>query len=224
MYDVIVISDIHLGSAICQDKALLKFLKSIELNCKKLIINGDLFDHWNFIQLSDNHWKILKTIRKVSSKIDTIWIRGNHDGPSDIISHLLGVDFLDEYYFKSGNKSFIVIHGDIFDRFICNHKILTKLADEIYRFIQQIDSSFYWSRLLKQSSKTFLRATEQVQERAIQYCLNKNFDAIICSHTHVPLTSVHGLVEYYNTGSWTYNPCTYLSIKNGMVELHNVMV
>ena len=73
--DVIIISDLHLGSHICQDEKILKFLQTIEFRTDHLIINGDLFDNWNFSRLSYNHWKILKTIRKASEKIHVTWIR-----------------------------------------------------------------------------------------------------------------------------------------------------
>jgi UDP-2,3-diacylglucosamine pyrophosphatase LpxH len=85
--DIIIISDLHLGSHICQSQKLLRFLQSIELRTQHLIINGDLFDNWNFTRLLDTHWQILKTIRKVSEKIKVTWIAGNHDGPADIVSY-----------------------------------------------------------------------------------------------------------------------------------------
>jgi UDP-2,3-diacylglucosamine pyrophosphatase LpxH len=212
MRDTIIISDIHLGSQICQDEKLLNFLRDLEKDCSRLIINGDLFDHWNFKKLSDNHWTILKTIRKISSKIDVIWIRGNHDGPSEMISHLIGVNFLDEYIFNFHDKKYIVIHGDIFDDFLTKYPITTKIADTIYRFIQKLDPSFYWPRLLKHSSKTFLRAIDKVKTRAKEYCLNKEKDGIICGHTHFATIDENSLIHYYNCGCWTTDPCTYIRI------------
>lgn len=219
MDDIIIISDIHLGSSICQDEKLLKFLRQLEDKCYKLIINGDLFDSWNFKKLSDNHWSILKTIRKLSSKIEVIWIRGNHDGPSDMISHLIGVEFLDEYRFIYFNKKYIVIHGDIFDDFLTKYPLATKIADSIYRLIQKLDPSFYWPRLLKRSSKTFLRAVTKVKERAKNYCKNEQYDGIICSHTHINDLDNKNDIHYYNTGSWTTHPCCYLSIKNNQFKI-----
>jgi UDP-2,3-diacylglucosamine pyrophosphatase LpxH len=219
MDDIIIISDIHLGSSICQDEKLLNFLRQLEWRCNKLIINGDLFDSWNFKRLSDNHWAILKTIRKLTSKIEVIWIRGNHDGPSDIISHLLGVEFLEEYRFTYYNKKFIVIHGDVFDDFLSKYPLLTKIADNIYRFIQRLDPSFYWPRLLKRSSKTFLRAIEKVKNRAKNYCINEHYDGVICGHTHISDLDESDEVCYYNTGCWTTDPCCYLSVKNNVFRI-----
>lgn len=217
--DIIIISDIHLGSHICQDEKILKFLQTIECRTQHLVINGDLFDNWNFTRLSYNHWQILKTIRKASEKIHVTWIAGNHDGPSDIISHLLNVEFVEEYRFNNGNKNFIVLHGDIFDEYISKYPRLAKIADFFYRLVQKIDPSLYWARKLKRSSKTFLRAVEIVEKRALEYCKNKNANVICVGHTHHPIAVDLGYVAYYNSGSWTDTVCTYLTITNGKVEL-----
>ena len=156
--DVIIISDLHLGSHICQEEKILQFLQTIEFRTNHLIINGDLFDNWNFSRLSYTHWRILKTIRKASEKIQTTWIAGNHDGPADIISQLLNVEFIEEYRFVNGGKDIIVLHGDIFDEYISKYPRLAKVADFFYRLVQKLDPSLYWARKLKRSSKTFLRA------------------------------------------------------------------
>lgn len=217
--DIIIISDIHLGSHICQENNILKFLQSIEYRTDHLIINGDLFDNWNFTKLSTKHWQVLKTIRKASEKIKTTWISGNHDGPAEIISQLLNVDFIEEYRFVNGNKTFIVLHGDIFDDYITKYPRLTKIADFLYRWIQKIDTSLYWARKLKRSSKTFLRAVETVQAKAIEYCKKNKANVICLGHTHHPAAVDLGDVSYYNSGSWTDTVCTYISIINGKTEL-----
>ncbi len=214
MTEAIIISDIHLGSDICQSKKILNFLIDIEKEnaTKKLIINGDLFDSWDFRKLNKNHWKILSQIRKISKNIETIWISGNHDGPAEMVSHLLGVDFINEYCFAVGNKKILVLHGDIFDNFISKYPKLTKLADNCYRFLQKIDNSFYWSRLAKRSSKTFLRCSEQICCQAKNYARSKNYNVIICSHTHFATQNLDNDIEYYNTGCWTEKICNFISI------------
>jgi len=94
MNQLTIISDIHLGSNICQIDKLSKFLDN--LKTQTLIINGDLFDSWDFRRLRKDHWKILKKLRQISDKIKVIWISGNHDGPAELVSHLIGVEFVDE--------------------------------------------------------------------------------------------------------------------------------
>ena len=220
--DAIVISDIHLGSNVCQSKKLIDFLQKIEFQeilSKKLIINGDLFDSWDFRKLRKNQWKILSKIRILSKILKVVWINGNHDGPAEVISHLIGVDFVSEYYFLSGDKKILTLHGDIFDNFISKYPKLTKIADNVYRFLQKIDKNFYWSRLAKRNSKTFLRCSEQICLRAKQYCSSKKCDIVCCGHSHLATFDKSEKIEYYNSGCWTENPCSYLLIKDGNVEI-----
>jgi UDP-2,3-diacylglucosamine pyrophosphatase LpxH len=216
--NTIIISDVHLGSDVCQSKKLKDFLIQIEQNtiqADRIIINGDLFDSWDFRKLKGSHWKVLSHIRSLAKTKHIVWINGNHDGPAEIISHLIGVDFLEEFIFESGNKKIIALHGDLFDNFIAKYPIFTKLADYIYRKIQQIDKSFYLAKLAKKSSKTFLKCSEQIQIKAKNYAKNKNIDIVCCGHTHLAVSDFN----YFNSGCWTESPCTYLSITDGNVEL-----
>lgn len=224
MNDAIVISDIHLGSDVCQSKKLIEFLRLIEedkIQTKELIVNGDLFDSWDFRKLKGSHWKVLSKLRSLAKKIHIVWINGNHDGPAEIISHLIGVDFLEEYVLKSKDKSILILHGDIFDNFIAKYPFFTKMADNIYRFIQKVDKSFYLAKLAKKSSKTFLRCSNQIQEKAKNYASKRGMNAVICSHTHLSCCDESRVIKYYNTGCWTENPCTFLEILDGEIKLKN---
>jgi UDP-2,3-diacylglucosamine pyrophosphatase LpxH len=221
MTETVIISDIHLGSDVCQAKKVREFLALVEqgqIQTNEIIINGDLFDSWDFRKLRGSHWKILSQLRSMAKNKHIVWINGNHDGPAEIISHLIGLDFVEEYRLKSGTKNILVLHGDIFDNFIAKYPILTKLADNAYRTIQKIDKSFYLARLAKRSSKTFLRCSEQIKERAKLYAKKKGADVVICGHTHVAIQSTDG-IEYHNSGCWTESPCHYLAISEGTISL-----
>jgi metallophosphoesterase superfamily enzyme len=56
-YDTIIISDIHLGSPLCQAKELSEFLQQIRI--KQLILAGDIFDDLKFNRLQHWHWEVL---------------------------------------------------------------------------------------------------------------------------------------------------------------------
>lgn len=223
MNDAVIVSDIHLGSSVCQSKRVLELLKHIEtgvIDVKEIIINGDLFDSWDFRKLRGSHWKVLSKMRSLAKSKHIVWINGNHDGPAEIISHLIGVDFVDEYVLVSENKKILILHGDKFDKFIADHPIFTKMADLIYRAMQKIDASFYLAKLAKRSSKTFLRCSEQIMERAKIYAESKNVDIVCCGHTHMIMQNEKDKVYYYNSGCWTENPCHYILINKGTASIN----
>jgi UDP-2,3-diacylglucosamine pyrophosphatase LpxH len=221
MNDYIIVSDIHLGSDVCQSKKFKDFLDTTET--KNLIINGDLFDSWDFRKLRKDHWKILKKLRQLSDNTNIIWIRGNHDGPAEMVSHLIGVDFVDEHIFETENSKILVLHGDIFDNFISKYPRLTTMADYFYRLLQRLDAyhdtQYYYSNWAKRSSKTYTRCSEQIATRAIEYAKSKKCNVVICGHTHLVLTVAKDGIQYVNDGCWTEQNCHYLSINDGMIEI-----
>lgn len=224
MADAIVISDLHLGSDNCEADALVQFLESIrsgERPTRQLILNGDVFDSIDFRRLKRKHWKVLSLIRKMSDELEIIWINGNHDGPTDIVSHLLGVDVADEFVVASGDQRILILHGHRFDEFIEKHKITTWLADRIYRFLQKLDPSHGFARWAKRSSKLFLRCAAQIETRSIAYARSKFCHAVCCGHTHVACSNRLTDVHYYNSGCWTEKPCGYLVIEHGRVAVRS---
>jgi UDP-2,3-diacylglucosamine pyrophosphatase LpxH len=145
---------------------------------------------------------------------------GNHDGPADVVSHLLGVQVKDDYIFTSGSKRVLVMHGHMFDDFIDAHPQITWFADVLYRLLQTIDRSHRFAKFAKTNSKIFLRCVQKVLDGAKSFAAEKNVDIVCCGHTHHAESSYTGAVEYHNSGCWTEMPCTYLSVAEGEVRLH----
>ena len=223
VYDAVIISDTHLGSDNCQARQLTHFLEGIlhgEMPTKRLILNGDVFDSIDFRRLNKHHWKVLSLLRKLSDRIEILWINGNHDGPAEIISHLLGVEVRDEMILASGGKRILFHHGHRFDDFIDNHPILTAIGDAVYRLLQRIDRSHHFAKLAKRKSKIFLRCTQKIEEQSIEMALELSCNAVCCGHTHHAVANVNGPAAYYNSGCWTEKPCHYLTVTNGTIALH----
>ncbi len=224
VYDAVVISDIHLGSENCQAKQLVHFLEAVRrgpLATRRLIINGDVFDSIDFRRLKKNHWNVLSELRKISDDVEVTWINGNHDGPAEIVSHLLGVTCTDETVIESGGKKILFLHGHQFDEFISRYPIITWIADRIYHFLQRIDKSHYFAKLAKRKSKTFLRCLQKIEHDSIRYAIKKGYDAVCCGHTHHAIASTSGAVPYYNSGCWTEKPCHFLTLVAGVVEVRS---
>lgn len=215
----IIISDLHLGSDVCQAKDLESFLDHIDKRCERLILNGDVFDSMDFRRLKKHHWNVLSQLRRISDKIEVIWVCGNHDGTADVVSHLLGITVVDEYQFTSGDKEVLVLHGHVFDNFIAKRPIITALADTFYRLLQQIDKSHWVARKVKRGSKVYLRNSENIRVKSIRYAMEKGCDVVCCGHTHHAVEDLTQAVHYFNSGCWTEKNCTFLEVHHGEVSL-----
>jgi UDP-2,3-diacylglucosamine pyrophosphatase LpxH len=178
-----------------------------------------MFDSIDFRKLKKRHWKVLSLIRKLSAHITITWVSGNHDGPSEFVSHLIGIDFRKEYMLQSGGSSILILHGHRFDEFIDTHPRVIFAADLLYRFLQAIDPSHRFARFAKTNSKVFLRSAKKIRNESIAYAKSQNADTVCCGHTHHAEAVTTAEVKYYNSGCWTEMPCNYLMIKDGKVTL-----
>ena len=221
IYDCLVISDLHLGSDVCQAKFLESFLEWASVNSRELVINGDIFDDLNFKRLTKRHFACLKVIRRNSDRTDfkVVWVRGNHDGPADIVSHIVGVDILDEYVYTNGKVKLLILHGDQFDTFITQYKWLTEVACGLFYFIQKV-MPHRAARWIRRISKRWQRNSQLVERRAAEYARNHGFSLVTCGHTHLSLDSTVDGVRYLNTGTWTEAPpCPVIAIRGADVRL-----
>lgn len=223
--DILIISDIHLGSPVCRSKALLHFLKSAHF--RTLILNGDIFDDLNFNRLSHNDWELLAYLRDLSKpnhRTSVIWIAGNHDGAAATLSRLIGVPVLSEYVFYWNGKKCLAIHGHQFDRFLSQNFIISSVASAIYLAIQRIDGQGqHIARLVKRFSKSWLRVSTKVMKGAVRYNLVfKRAAYVFCGHTHKEHAEFMRGVEYRNSGCWTDIPSAYITLDEAGATVHTV--
>lgn len=220
-FETIIISDIHLGSKVSRAHILVDFLETVSFD--RLIINGDVFDSINMRRLNRHHWKVLSRLRALTdsqSHKEVIWIRGNHDGYSDLLTQLMGIKVFNEYSFLWNDKNIIVMHGDIFDTFTARYKLIADIADYFYRFSIYMDPvKMRFGRWLKRNTKVFIRNTQMVRSRAVAYARHKKADVIICGHTHhAEDTTVDG-IRYLNSGSWTDSPAHFIGLSEDQIQV-----
>ncbi len=213
--DSICISDLHLGSDVCEHKRLEYFLYLLAdggIKTKELILNGDVFDHSDFKKFKRKDWNIVDLLNKITKKLKIIWIKGNHDSPWDKVKNLINAqEKYADYYIN--DKSMMFIHGDRFDTFLNNNHFLEYVGDKIYNFLQKIDSSHNIARWVKKLSKTCLKIRDIVRMRATEFAEKYNCTKVICGHTHF----VENGPIYYNDGCWTEKPCNCIVIEGNNV-------
>lgn len=215
-YDVVILSDLHLGSEIARASEALELLRSICF--QRFILLGDIFCDLNFGRLKKEHWQFLSHIRKLSNSrrlAEVIWVEGNHDsGLTDVMSHLVGMPVYQEYCWESDGKQNIAIHGHQFDSFIIkNHPWVSGIASNLHLSIQKFNSKGKSIALFLDKLNThWQRLTPRVATGALAYARSRGAARIFCGHTHQTVTLGCDGIAYYNAGAWTSRRPSYITI------------
>jgi len=222
--DISVITDVHLGTYGCHADELLTYLNSIEP--KKLILNGDIIDIWQFRKrfFPSSHLKVLKKIIGMASKgTDVYYITGNHDEMLRKFSgHSMGrFKLVDKLVLELGNEKAWIFHGDVFDISIQNAKWLAKLGGWGYDLLILINRFVNWillkmgrekyslSKRIKNSVKGAVKYIQSFEKVAAELAIDNEYDYVICGHIHQPKKEVYqnnkGKTTYLNSGDWVEN-------------------
>ena len=135
--DIAVLSDIHLGTYGCHAKEVLQYLNSIKP--KKLILNGDIFDIWQFRKryFPKSHLLVIKKILSLAAKGTKVYyITGNHDEKLRRFSDtkMGNIYILDKLVLNLDGKKAWFFHGDVFDASIQHTKWIAKMGGWGYDF------------------------------------------------------------------------------------------
>ena len=222
--DLVVLSDIHLGTYGCQAKEVLRYLKSIKP--KRLILNGDIFDIWQFKKRywPSSHMKVVKQIISLAAEgVDTYYITGNHDEIFRKFSGLVLGKFhvVNEVQMDlAGGKAWF-FHGDVFDMIIQNSKWLAKLGSIGYDILILANSIINYfarkfnrpkvsmSKKIKDNVKSAVKYITNFEDTAARIGYKRGFSYVVCGHIH---KSQHrtvkvetGEIVYLNSGDWVEN-------------------
>jgi UDP-2,3-diacylglucosamine pyrophosphatase LpxH len=224
VYDTVILSDLHLGSETARAEEALETLQALRF--RRLILLGDIFADLNFRRLKKEHWRFLSHIRKLSNPkrgVEVVWVEGNHDsGLVELMSHLVGVPVYQQYAWNSGGQLCIAIHGHQFDTFVVKDRLfLSSFGAHLFLLIQKLDSRRkHFARLLDRWNTRWLRLTEKVADGALAYAKARGATRIFCGHTHQAMTAERDGVRYFNTGAWTNDCPTFITIADQEVAIH----
>lgn len=224
IYDTVILSDLHLGSETSKASEALQALKSMTF--RRLILLGDIFCDLNFRRLHKEHWEFLSFIRKLSNPkrhVEVVWVEGNHDfGLVDVMSHLVGVHAYKEYTWVSYGERHLAIHGHQFDSFVLKDRFrLSSFGGLVFLLIQKLDSKKKrFARFLDRLNTRWLRLETKVAEGALAHAAARGVQRVFCGHTHEPATANKRGVHYYNTGCWTTERPTYITICEREIKIH----
>lgn len=237
--EMVVLSDLHLGTYGCHAKQLLHYLKSI--NPDILVLNGDIIDIWNFSKsyFPKSHIQVLRQIIRMTEKgTKTYYLTGNHDEALRKYSGTIIGNFVldDKLILELDGKKIWLFHGDIFDTTTKGWaRILAKLGGKGYdiliwtnRLINDLLQYFgrekiSFSKRVKSSVKKAVKWISNFETTAAALAIDQKFDTVICGHIHQPQDRIiqleHGSVHYLNSGDWVEN-CTALEYIGGQWSLY----
>ncbi|MEL6671532.1 MAG: UDP-2,3-diacylglucosamine diphosphatase [Bacteroidota bacterium] len=220
--DVVIISDVHLGTYGCRAQELVVYLKSIQPGV--LILNGDIIDIWQFSKRywPKAHMQVIKEIVKILARETPVYyLTGNHDELLRKFSDFkLGNFYLQDKLIlelEGGEKAWI-FHGDVFDASMKHAKWLAKLGGIGYDLLIFINSMINWglekmgrekmslSKKVKASVKTAIKYISDFEDIAADLAIENEYDYVICGHIHQPqirkISNEEGEVTYLNSGDW----------------------
>lgn len=222
--DIVVLSDLHLGTVGCHAVELTQYLNSIEPEV--LILNGDIFDIWNFKKYfwPQSHMQVVKCfLSMLANGTDIYYLTGNHDELLRKISSLqIGPLFVkDKLVLDLNGEKCWIFHGDIFDITMKHTKWIAKIGGQGYDLLILMNRIVNYvlermgrpkislSKRIKDSVKKAVQFIDDFEISAMDLAIQNGYDYVICGHIHQPkirgYENEEGSVIYMNSGDWIEN-------------------
>lgn len=237
--DLVVLSDIHLGTFGCHAKELQHYLSSVRP--KTLVLNGDIVDIWQFRKsyFPASHLSVIKKIISMSTKGTKVYyLTGNHDEFlrkfTDL--HLGNISLLNKLVLNLDGKKAWIFHGDVFDASIQHAKWLAKLGGWGYDLMILMNRFLNWvlvrcgkepyslSKKIKDNVKSAVKFITNFENTCTDLAIEKQYDYVICGHIHEPkietVSNEKGKTVYLNSGDWIEN-LTALEYHNKKWKLYH---
>ncbi len=223
--EIVVVSDVHLGTYGSRANELVSYLESI--NPKTLVLNGDIIDIWQFSKhyFPESHMRVVKAIMSLLTEGTIVYyVTGNHD---EMLRKFKGLKLGN---FHIVNKVVLtlptgkawIFHGDVFDTTMKHSKWLAKLGGKGYDLLILLNTFINWvslkfgrgrvslSKKVKDSVKGIIKYVNDFEETAAEIAMENNYTYVICGHIHQPkireFSNERGnKVTYLNSGDWVEN-------------------
>jgi UDP-2,3-diacylglucosamine pyrophosphatase LpxH len=222
--ELVVLSDIHLGTYGCHAEELLRYLKTIKP--KRLVLNGDIIDMWQFSKQywPKSHMQVIKHITGLLTKnVKITYLTGNHDEMlRKFAGFRLGSFHIDnKIVLKLHGKRAWIFHGDVFDVTMQHSRWLAKLGAIGYDTLILINAFVNWfllkfggekisfSKRIKDSVKSAVKFINNFEITAASIGIENGYDYAVCGHIHQPeiktINTDKGQIMYLNSGDWVEN-------------------
>ncbi|MBC7748170.1 MAG: UDP-2,3-diacylglucosamine diphosphatase, partial [Methylotenera sp.] len=148
--ELVVLSDVHLGTFGSHADALYNYLATIKP--KILVLNGDIIDIWQFRKsyFPQAHLQVIQKIISFASKGTKVYyITGNHDEMLRKFSDMSMGNFelRDKLLLDLDGKKAWIFHGDVFDASVQHSKWIAKLGGLGYDYLILLNRFVNWCLL-----------------------------------------------------------------------------
>lgn len=222
--ELVVLSDVHLGTFGSHADALYNYLATIKP--KILVLNGDIIDIWQFRKsyFPKAHLKVIQKIISFASKGTKVYyITGNHDEMLRKFSDMSMGNFelRDKLLLDLDGKKAWIFHGDVFDASVQHSKWIAKLGGLGYDYLILLNRFVNWcllkigkepysfSKKIKASVKKAVKHISDFEETATDLAIENKYDYVVCGHIHEPKIikkeNKNGTTLYLNSGDWVEN-------------------
>lgn len=237
--DVVVISDVHLGTYGCRAEELLNYLRTVRP--RTLVLNGDIVDIWQFSKryFPTSHMKVIKYITKLLTKgTQVYYITGNHD---ELLRKfegfgIGGFKIVNKLVLELNGEQAWFFHGDVFDVTMKHSKWLARLGGKGYDLLIMINTVVNWiarrlgtgrislSKRVKDSVKGAVKHINDFESTVTGIAMQSGYRYVVCGHIHQPtlkhMYSKDGRsVFYLNSGDWVEN-LTALEYRDGTWDIY----
>ena len=219
--DILVISDLHLGTYGSEADEFLAYLDSI--NADKIVINGDFVDIMLFNKRfwPSSHMKVIKYfLDLISQGKEIYYVTGNHD---ELMRKFLNFKIqnfkiVNQIVLDTAKGKVWIFHGDVFD-FSIQTQWLTKLAGFLYDYMIIFNSwinkkimrplgqkRLNFSKTIKSNVKTAVQYFANFEMKAAEVAQKNGYKYVVCGHIHTPKIESFNIngeeVIYMNSGDW----------------------
>jgi len=138
------------------------------------------------------------------------------------MEHLLGVKVYQEYAWGWGGKKCVAVHGHQYDNLWAKGvPLLGRIFTPVYLWLQRIGFVKKWlPKALDKLHTHWERLDMKVADGAIRHAIHVGANYVFCGHTHQRYHEIRDSVEYWNTGDWTGEFGTFITLGAGGVQSH----
>ena len=219
--DILVISDLHLGTYGSEADEVLAYLNTID--AEKIVINGDFVEIMLFNKRfwPSSHMKVIKYfLDLISQGKEIYYVTGNHD---ELMRKFLNFriqnfKIVNQVVLDTNEGKVWMFHGDVFD-FSIQTVWLTKLAGFLYDYMIMFNSwinkkimrplgrkRLNLSKSIKANVKTAVQYFANFEMKAAKIAQKNGYKYVVCGHIHNPNIESFDIngeeIIYMNSGDW----------------------